>query len=220
MITRLLGSRSLTPAAFQRLLAHPWPGNLRELRNALDYAASICIEGPIGLEDLPELQAAPAPPRIASVPSQDTPAPDPQSPAAGAARRAMECERGGTANGCGPHDPLPPHETRGHRGAEPDGVAQTHVRTSTRRSLRVRLSCGGGMDAPRMGLSHTGTAGGGVGGRRVSPGSAWRNRSASLVWAKTALVPRKVEGDTSPCGHGSLANKRLERTRHPVDPAD
>jgi sigma-54 dependent transcriptional regulator, acetoin dehydrogenase operon transcriptional activator AcoR len=40
MITRLLGGRSLTPAALQRLLAHRWPGNLRELRNVLDYAAS------------------------------------------------------------------------------------------------------------------------------------------------------------------------------------
>jgi sigma-54 dependent transcriptional regulator, acetoin dehydrogenase operon transcriptional activator AcoR len=58
MITRLLGGRALTPAAFQRLLAHAWPGNLRELRNVLDYAASICVDGPIDLDDLPELQAS------------------------------------------------------------------------------------------------------------------------------------------------------------------
>ena len=58
MITRLLGGRSLTPAALQRLLAHRWPGNLRELRNVLDYAASICAQGAIDLDDLPELQAA------------------------------------------------------------------------------------------------------------------------------------------------------------------
>jgi transcriptional regulator of acetoin/glycerol metabolism len=58
MITRLLGGRSLTPAALQRLLAHRWPGNLRELRNVLDYAASLCAEGPIDVDDLPELQAA------------------------------------------------------------------------------------------------------------------------------------------------------------------
>ncbi|WP_439112345.1 sigma-54-dependent Fis family transcriptional regulator [Hydrogenophaga sp.] len=57
MITRLLGNHSLTPAALQRLLAHPWPGNLRELRNVLDYAASMCAQGPIDLDDLPELQA-------------------------------------------------------------------------------------------------------------------------------------------------------------------
>jgi transcriptional regulator of acetoin/glycerol metabolism len=58
MITRLLGGRSLTPAALQRLMGHPWPGNLRELRNVLDYAASICAEGAIDLDDLPELQAS------------------------------------------------------------------------------------------------------------------------------------------------------------------
>jgi sigma-54 dependent transcriptional regulator, acetoin dehydrogenase operon transcriptional activator AcoR len=57
MITRLLGGRSLTPAALQRLLSHPWPGNLRELRNVLDYAGSLCSDGAIDLDDLPELQA-------------------------------------------------------------------------------------------------------------------------------------------------------------------
>ncbi len=58
MITRLLGGRAITPAALQRLLAHRWPGNLRELRNVLDYAASLCGNGPIDLDDLPELQVA------------------------------------------------------------------------------------------------------------------------------------------------------------------
>ncbi len=63
MIDRLLGGRSLAPAALQRLLAHAWPGNLRELRNVLDYAASLCAEGPIGLDDLPELPSARQPAR-------------------------------------------------------------------------------------------------------------------------------------------------------------
>ncbi|MGM9427301.1 sigma-54-dependent Fis family transcriptional regulator [Hydrogenophaga sp. MI9] len=63
MITRLLGGRSLTPAALQRLMSHPWPGNLRELRNVLDYAASICADGEIDLDDLPELQASRLPGR-------------------------------------------------------------------------------------------------------------------------------------------------------------
>nr|WP_243721740.1 sigma-54-dependent Fis family transcriptional regulator [Hydrogenophaga pseudoflava] len=58
MITRLLGHRAITPAALQRLLAHRWPGNLRELRNVLDYAASLCADGAIDLDDLPELQVA------------------------------------------------------------------------------------------------------------------------------------------------------------------
>lgn len=63
MITRLLGGRSITPAALQRLMSHPWPGNLRELRNVLDYAASLCADGAIDLDDLPELQVARLPAR-------------------------------------------------------------------------------------------------------------------------------------------------------------
>ena len=30
------GSRSLSPSAVERMLAHPWPGNARELRNTLE----------------------------------------------------------------------------------------------------------------------------------------------------------------------------------------
>ena len=62
MIERLLKGRQFTAAARARLLAHPWPGNLRELRNVLDYAASVCPEGAINLDDLPELQASSAVP--------------------------------------------------------------------------------------------------------------------------------------------------------------
>jgi len=72
MIGRLLGGRTLLPEARARLLAHPWPGNLRELRNVLDFAMSVCPEGAIGLDDLPELGPAPsvaATPPAASVPS-------------------------------------------------------------------------------------------------------------------------------------------------------
>lgn len=61
MISRLLGGRTLQPEARARLLAHPWPGNLRELRNVLDFAMSVCPEGSIGLDDLPELRSAAAP---------------------------------------------------------------------------------------------------------------------------------------------------------------
>jgi transcriptional regulator of acetoin/glycerol metabolism len=57
MITRMLNGRTITPAALQRLLGHAWPGNLRELRNVLDYATSICREGPIEIDDMPELSA-------------------------------------------------------------------------------------------------------------------------------------------------------------------
>ena len=58
MIDRLLGERTLQPEARARLMAHAWPGNLRELRNVLDFATSVCPEGPIGVEGLPELAPA------------------------------------------------------------------------------------------------------------------------------------------------------------------
>ena len=73
MITRLLGGRSLTPAALQRLMSHPWPGNLRELRNVLDYAGSLCADGAIDLDDLPELQAGRLEVRAADVAPYDGP---------------------------------------------------------------------------------------------------------------------------------------------------
>jgi transcriptional regulator of acetoin/glycerol metabolism len=62
MIDRLLqhelprgeAAPSLSVAARARLLAHAWPGNLRELRNALDYARSVAEGGQIELADLPD----------------------------------------------------------------------------------------------------------------------------------------------------------------------
>ena len=36
------------------LRAHLWPGNLRELRNVLDYARTVCNDGVLCLSDLPE----------------------------------------------------------------------------------------------------------------------------------------------------------------------
>jgi transcriptional regulator of acetoin/glycerol metabolism len=44
------------------LHAHPWPGNLRELRNALDYARTLCNDGVIRLGDLPDALLAACPP--------------------------------------------------------------------------------------------------------------------------------------------------------------
>lgn len=58
MIDRLLGGRSLTEEARSSLMQHAWPGNLRELRNVLEYAQSVCTQGPIDVDDLPELQAS------------------------------------------------------------------------------------------------------------------------------------------------------------------
>jgi len=35
-------------------MAHDWPGNIRELENAVERAFILCDEGRIGLEHLPE----------------------------------------------------------------------------------------------------------------------------------------------------------------------
>jgi transcriptional regulator of acetoin/glycerol metabolism len=44
----------LSAAARTLLLAHDWPGNLRELRNALDFARGVCSGGLIAPADLPD----------------------------------------------------------------------------------------------------------------------------------------------------------------------
>ena len=51
----------LVPEARHALLAHGWPGNLRELRNAIEFARSVCRDGVVRLDDLPELNCTPAP---------------------------------------------------------------------------------------------------------------------------------------------------------------
>jgi len=74
---KLLAPRHGEPAvtvsdgARARLRRHRWPGNLRELRNVLEYARAVCVNGVIDVDDLPdgigetEALAAPLP---ASVP--------------------------------------------------------------------------------------------------------------------------------------------------------
>ncbi len=48
------GAPSLSPEAEEWLRAHRWPGNLRELRNVVDYAVAMCRGGAIGVHDLPD----------------------------------------------------------------------------------------------------------------------------------------------------------------------
>ncbi len=82
------------------LRAHTWPGNLRELRNVLDYARAMAgASGVIGLAELPDsLLAAAPPPAAGARPPVDPPnagqsaAADPgvaQADAAAAARPAL-----------------------------------------------------------------------------------------------------------------------------------
>ncbi|WP_018388016.1 sigma-54-dependent Fis family transcriptional regulator [Ancylobacter sp. FA202] len=62
LVSRLIAGRcdaggarfSLSEAARAALAAHGWPGNIRELANALDYACAVAESGMIGLDDLPD----------------------------------------------------------------------------------------------------------------------------------------------------------------------
>lgn len=44
----------IDPAALQRLLAYPWPGNLRQLHAVIRYSCAVMNDGRITLRDLPE----------------------------------------------------------------------------------------------------------------------------------------------------------------------
>ena len=43
-----------TPGAMRLMVAYPWPGNIRELRNSVEYAFVLAMEKSIGPEHLPE----------------------------------------------------------------------------------------------------------------------------------------------------------------------
>ena len=45
---------SIAPEAMRALEAHPWPGNIRELRNVIERAVALSVGPTIQLEDLPE----------------------------------------------------------------------------------------------------------------------------------------------------------------------
>src|SRR5262245_5722531 len=45
---------AIAPAAMQVLLAHSWPGNIRELRSVIERAVALCPGHVVGLDDLPE----------------------------------------------------------------------------------------------------------------------------------------------------------------------
>jgi DNA-binding NtrC family response regulator len=47
------GKLSLAPEALDALSAHAWPGNIRELRNALERAVVLCPTDEVTLADLP-----------------------------------------------------------------------------------------------------------------------------------------------------------------------
>ncbi|MGC4093123.1 MAG: aliphatic sulfonate ABC transporter substrate-binding protein [Polyangiaceae bacterium] len=50
----------LSNGAEQRLLAHPWPGNIRELENAIEHALALCATPELRADDLELESATPA----------------------------------------------------------------------------------------------------------------------------------------------------------------
>jgi two-component system response regulator AtoC len=58
--------RGLSPQAQAVLDRYPFPGNVRELRNVVEYAASVCREPIIGLEHLPDYLVRGGPPAQAA----------------------------------------------------------------------------------------------------------------------------------------------------------
>jgi PAS domain S-box-containing protein len=45
--------KGIMPDAMEKLMAYSWPGNVREIRNAVEYAFVLCAEGFIRMEHLP-----------------------------------------------------------------------------------------------------------------------------------------------------------------------
>lgn len=56
---------TISPEAQQFMSKHPWPGNIRQMRNALRFALAVNESGTVGMSDLPnELTSPPAPSRL------------------------------------------------------------------------------------------------------------------------------------------------------------
>ncbi len=71
---------SISSRAEAALLRYAWPGNIRELRNAIDRAAVLCEGDVVEVEHLPQkLRSEPAPSRPVAAPAQQTPPRDPPS---------------------------------------------------------------------------------------------------------------------------------------------
>lgn len=50
----------ITPPAFERMIQYPWPGNIRELQNAVEYSVILADQGTVSERQLPkELQLPP-----------------------------------------------------------------------------------------------------------------------------------------------------------------
>ena len=96
------GQPGLRPDAKQALLAHSWPGNLRELRNVIEFAAAVCRDNQITLADLPEyLSHAPDMLSPAQMPSRDLSVDGPEASELLAQLKAYRWNVTATANALG-----------------------------------------------------------------------------------------------------------------------
>jgi len=66
----------LSPQAMDALLKYSWPGNIRELENAIERACVTSMNGAIQLENLPSEITSPAPPKLPFAIDLDRPLPD------------------------------------------------------------------------------------------------------------------------------------------------
>ncbi|MBI5255447.1 MAG: sigma-54-dependent Fis family transcriptional regulator [Burkholderiales bacterium] len=95
LLARVAGARrlALSAAALSRLAAHPFPGNVRELRNVLERAALLTDGSSIELAQIERALAADAPAGLVAVAGGGMPTPAaPAAPVAAAARTLRERE--------------------------------------------------------------------------------------------------------------------------------
>jgi DNA-binding NtrC family response regulator len=67
--------KGLTPQAEALIAEWPFKGNVRELRNVIEYAANICQDKQIGPEHLPSYMTRPETPEVGAEAPADRPAP-------------------------------------------------------------------------------------------------------------------------------------------------
>jgi two-component system response regulator AtoC len=82
--------QGFTPQALTAVTRYPYPGNVRELRNVVEYAASVCREARIRPDDLPDYVlrgAAPPDPRAAHPDGREAEAGGRRAPLRGLPRR-------------------------------------------------------------------------------------------------------------------------------------
>ena len=105
---RIGGKRSLSPEAFTLLRGYGWPGNIRELQNALEHACVLSESEQITPRDLPlaiqnaSVAGAPLPVTIAGKPTLEEM--EEASPAASAGSHALQPHQGRPPAGHHPAD--------------------------------------------------------------------------------------------------------------------